>query len=416
MERSSSKAGMAVNVSKQRMDILSKLLVGELPEIVANGVQGWLRERGVLLVQLLMNAEVQQVAGSRGKHDRDRKCVRWGTQDGSVLLLEQRIPVKKPRVRTGSGGIEVELEVYEALKDKTFLNEQAAAKLLSGLSTRRFEKTLEKTLRGRGIGRQTISARGIQEMNKQLVEFQSRSLSGLGILTVFIDGIHLADDVYVAAVGIGSDGKRHVLGFEPGSTESSGVCRSLLSGLIERGALSEAGGILFVVDGGKGLFKAVQEVFGRRAEIQRCTLHKKRNVQEKLPEKLRQEFRHKFNAAYAKESLKEAEKAFSKLRDWLILNRRQAAADSLLEGQQQILTLHRLGITGTLRRSLCTTNCIESVFSAARYYTRNVKRWRDNEQMSRWIASGLLEAEKNLRRIPGYTQLKALKKALCKKA
>jgi putative transposase len=416
VERSSSRGGMAVNLSKQRIDLLSKLLVSELPKIVADGVHGWLRERGVLLTQLLMNAEVQQVVGDRGIHDRNRDCVRWGTQDGSVLLLEQRIPVKKPRVRTGSSGTEVELEIYEALKDKTFLNEQAAAKLLSGLSTRRFEKTLEKTLRGRGIGRQTISTRGIQEMNKQLAEFQSRSLSGLGILTVFIDGIHLADDVYVAAVGIGSDGKRHVLGFEPGSTESSGVCRSLLSGLIERGALSEAGEILFVVDGGKGLFKAIQEVFGRRAEIQRCTLHKKRNVEEKLPEKLRQEFRHKFNAAYAKESLKEAEKAFSKLRDWLILNRRQAAANSLLEGQQQILTLHRLGITGTLRRSLCTTNCIESVFSAARYYTRNVKRWRDNEQMSRWIASGLLEAEKNLRRIPGYTQLKALKKALSKKA
>jgi len=410
--RSSSKHALSVNLSKERMDVLSSLLVDDLSQIVQQGIRGWLNERGVLLAQLLMNAEVIQKVGERHKHNTERDCVRWGGQDGSVLLLEQRVPLSKPRVRTRGGGSEVELGTYKALNDKEFLNEQAAAKLLSGLSTRRFEKTLEKTLRGRGIGRQTVSQRGIEEMTKQLEEFQHRSLAGVDILAVFIDGIGLGDMVYVAAVGIDSDGNRHVLGFEAGSTERSGVCRQLLSNLIERGILSEDGGILFVVDGGKGLRKAIHEVFGKRARVQRCTIHKKRNVEQKLPDFLQKEFREKFNAAYSKQTYKDAEKAFVGLRDWLVLKRRTGAANSLLEGQQEILTLHRLGISGTLQRSLCTTNCIESVFSAARYYTRNVKRWQKEEQMERWLAAGLLEAEKRLRRLPGYTQLKKLKEAL----
>jgi transposase-like protein len=383
------------------MDVLSSLLVDDLSQIVQQGVRGWLNERGVLLAQLLMNAEVIQTVGERHKHNTERDCVRWGGQDGSVLLLEQRVPLSKPRVRTRGGGSEVELGTYKALNDKEFLNEQAAAKLLSGLSTRRFEKTL-----------QTVSQRGIEEMTKQLEEFQHRSLAGVDILAVFIDGIGLGDMVYVAAVGIDSDGNRHVLGFEAGSTERSGVCRQLLSNLIERGILSEDGGIFFVVDGGKGLRKAIHEVFGKRARVQRCTIHKKRNVEQKLPDFLQKEFREKFNAAYSKQTYKDAEKAFVGLRDWLVLKRRTGAANSLLEGQQEILTLHRLGISGTLQRSLCTTNCIESVFSAARYYTRNVKRWQKEEQMERWLAAGLLEAEKRLRRLPGYTQLKKLKEAL----
>ncbi len=414
MVRSSSKTGLSVNVSKQRLDLLSNLLVDELTGLVSQGVHDWLKQRSVLLAELLVNAEVIQLVGERNKHNANRDCVRWGRQDGSVLLAEQRIPLSKPRLRTSDGKKEIELQTYKALNDKDFLNEQAVAKLLSGVSTRRFEKNVDKLLGARGIGRQTISQRGIAEMNKQLEEFETRNLQGLNIVTVFMDGIHLGEDVFIAAVGIGSDGKRHILGFESGSTENTGVCRALLSKLIDRAVLSESGGILFVVDGGKGLQKAIKEVFGKRAYVQRCTIHKKRNVEEKLPEKLRVEFRHKFNAAYNKRTLKEAETAFVDLRTWLLVKKRTGAAASLLEGQQQILTLHRLGITGALRKSLCTTNCIESIFSAARYYTRNIKRWHGEEQMSRWIASGLLEAEKNLRRVPGYTQINKLKQALQK--
>jgi putative transposase len=412
VSRSSSKQVTSVNLSPERLDLLTRLLVEDAKEIIAQGINGWIQERQELLAQLLINREVLELVGDRGEHNAERECVRWGKQDGSALLSEQRVPLKKPRVRTRDRLHEVELQTYAALNTKDFLNEQATAKLLSGLSTRRFEKTLSKHLRGRGVGRQAVSERGIAEMTNQLEEFQTRSLAGLDVIAVFMDGIHLGDDVYVAAVGIDSTGKRHVLGFESGSTEYSGICRALLSRLIDRGVLDESGGILFIIDGGKGLRKAIKDVFGKRVHVQRCIIHKRRNVEEKLPQKLVSEFRQKFNAAYAKESHKDCEEGFVELRNWLILHRRPAAAASLLEGQLELLTLHKLGISGVLRKSLCTTNCIESLFSAARYYMRNVKRWHGEQQMNRWIASGLLEAEKNLRKIPGYSQLQKLKQAL----
>jgi len=414
LKKSSSNSNIAVNLSPERLDTLTKLFVDDLHEVVSTGIHGWLRERLILFARLLMNAEVLANAGERYKHGQDRACERHGTQDGSVLLLEQRVPVRKPRLRTPGGASEVEVETYTLLNDKSFLNEQAAAKLLSGTSTRRFEKTLEKMLHARGVGRQTISQRAMAEMSARLEEFQTRSLANLDIVVVFIDGIHLGDTVYIAAVGIDSQGKRHVLDFEAGSAESSGIARKLLSNLLDRGILHEDGHYLFVVDGGTGVKKAIGEVFGKRAHVQRCMVHKVRNVKEKLPKHMHEEFVHKFNAAYNQETLKGAESAFAKLRNHLLLQGKTAAANSLTEGLYQLLTLHRLGVRGTLRRSLYSTNCIESVFSAARYYSRNVKRWRKEEQMERWMAAGLLEAEKKLKRVPGYTNMKKLIAALKK--
>lgn len=414
MGRSSSIVTESVNLSKERLDTLTKLLVDDISEIISNGVRDWLSQRILLIAELLLNAEVLLRVGERNQRDPDRECVRHGAQPGSVMLLEQRVAIQKPRIRTRNKGSEVKLEMYEQLNDKEFLNEQAAAKLLSGTSTRRFEKTLDKMLRGRGVGRQTISQRAIAEMSKQFNEFQTRSLEKTEIVVVFIDGIHVGDTVYVAAVGIDREGKRHVLDFEPGSTEASSVCRALLRNLLERRILKEEGAYLFVVDGGTGLRKAIREVFGKRSHVQRCAVHKKRNVKDKLPKSEQERFAQKFNAAYNQKSFADAEHAFVELRDELISKRRKSAAKSLTEGLQDLLTLHRLGIQGALRRSLYSTNCIESVFSAARYYTRNVKRWHKEEQMERWIAAGLLEAEKNLRRVPGYTNMKKLIQALQK--
>jgi|AGTN01.1.fsa_nt_gi Transposase and inactivated derivatives len=416
MRTSSRKRRSSVNLSKERKDLLSKLLVGDLKKIIEVGVRDWLLELTPLIAELLINKEVLTLVGDRYERDPDKQLYRWGAQDGSVYLLEQQVPFKKPRVRTrGAGSSEIELRMYEELNKKDFLNAQAAAKMLSGLSTRRFPETLEQLLDGRGISRQTISDRGVQEMTIRLEEFQTRSLDGVDILVLFIDGIHLGEEVYIAAVGIDTTGKKHVLGFEAGSTENHGVCRTLLSSLINRGILSAEGGFLCVVDGGTGVRKAINDLYGNRVYVQRCTVHKKRNVNDKLQKKFHKEFIHKFNSAFNKPTLKEAEREFQKVRGWL-LTKNERAANSLTEGLRDILTLHRLGIRGVLRRTLSTTNCIESVFSAARYYTRNVKRWRKTEQMDRWIASGLLEAEKKLRRVPGYTQLGKLKQAIRKTA
>ena len=412
MKGSSTKLAQSVNVSKKRLELLSKLLVEDLPSVLQVGVREWLVARSTLLAEVLLAAEVDGIAGQRNERNSERECVRWGTQDGSILVMEQRLPVDKPRVRTKGGGSEIGLETYKALNDKSFLNEQAAAKLLSGVSTRRFEGTLERALDARGVSRETISKRGAAEMAKRLEHFQTRQLEGVELLAVFMDGIHLGDDVYVAAMGIDITGEKYILGFEPGSTEGSTTCQRLIRSLIERGFLTEEHNYLFVVDGGKALKKAIKSIFGKRAYIQRCIVHKKRNVTSKLPKKMHDWFLGKFNAAYGKQSAKEAEAAFDQLRLDLLLARRQGAAGSLGEGLQDLLTLHRMGIQGMLRRSLYSTNCIESVFSAARYYTRNVKRWYGEQQSNAWLAAGLLEAEGNLRRVPGYTQINKLKQVL----
>jgi len=372
-----------------------------------------MNERLFLLADLLMNSEVLRIVGERHERKPERECSRHGAQLGSVYLLEQKVPIRKPRIRTsGASGSEVELETYKLLNDKEFLCEQAATKLLSGTSTRRFKSTLEKLLRAKGVGRQTVSEKAIAHMSARLEEFHTRSLENVDIIAVFIDGIHIGDNVYVTAVGIDTHGYRHVLEFEQGSTESSSICKSLLRNLLERQILNEEGTYLFVVDGGKGVKKAIKEVFGKRAYVQRCIVHKKRNVRDKLPKKEQQEFEQKFNAAYGQKTQKAAEKAFLSLINELKLQHRQSAANSMTEGLTELLTLHKLGIEGNLRRSLYSTNCIESVFSSARYFSRNVKRWRKEEQMERWLATGLLEAEKKLRRIPGYTNLKKLSQSL----
>lgn len=410
MKRSSTTVPASVNLSPERRDLLSKLLVDDLSEILKAGMRDWINERLFLLADLLMNSEVLEKVGERHERNPERDCSRHGSQKGSVLLLEQRVPIRKPRVRTS--GSEVELETYKLLNDKTFLCEQAAAKLLSGTSTRRFKQTLETLVRAKGVSRQAVSEKSIAYMSAKLEEFHTRSLANVDIIAVFVDGISIGENVYVTAVGVDTYGCKHVLDFEQGSTESSGICRALFRNLLERQILSEEATYLFVVDGGKGLKGAIKEVFGKRAYVQRCIVHKKRNVKEKLPKKEQQEFDQKFNAAYGKKTHKAAEKAFLKLINELKLGHRQGAANSLTEGLTDLLTLHRLGICGVLRRSLYSTNCIESVFSSARYYSRNVKRWHKEEQMERWLAAGLLEAEKKLRRIPGYTNLKKLKAAI----
>lgn len=365
MARSSSKTQAAVNVSKERLDVLTKLLISDSKDIINAGLREWLNNGVVLIAKMLLNSEVLELVGDRHSRNADRDCVRWGEQDGSVLLLEQRVPISKPRVRTKGGHTEVELQMYKQLNDKNFLNEQAAAKLLSGTSTRRFEKTLEKLLDGHGVGRQTVSQRAIAEMSLRFEEFRTRSLEDKEIVVVFIDGIHLGDSVYIAAVGIDRHGYRHVLDFEPGTIESSNICKGLLRNLLERKILSEEGSYLFVIDGSKALKKAIHEVFGNRSYIQRCFVHKKRNIKDKLPQFMQEEILQKFNAAYNKKTLKAAQAALVKLRQELIVKRRHAAANSLTEGMQELLTLHKLGITGALKKSLYTTNCIESVFSAA---------------------------------------------------
>jgi transposase-like protein len=413
MSRSSTNRQSSVKVSKVRKEQIVDLLDLDLKVILETGLREHLHDLLKLFAEILLSQEVGELVGRRGERIQERTASRWGSQPGFANLLEQKVSIDKPRVRTaGKNGSEINLQMYDALTDPSFLNEQAGTKLLAGLSTRNVSKTLETMLDGRGIGRQTISNRGIKQMAEQLELFKNRSFGKLDFVVIFIDGVGLADRLFVTAVGLDKTGAKHVLGFEQGSTESSHICRNLLSNLIERGILNPDGGHLFAVDGGKGLRKAIHDVFGKTVAVQRCVQHKKRNVVAKLPQHVHKTFLGKFAAAYSKKTFKGAQNAFDKLRQELEMAGYSSAASSLLEGNQELLTLHHLKIDGMLRKSLCTTNIIESLFSNARYQTRNVKRWRKEEQMERWLAASLLKAEKSLRRVPGYTQMSKLIAAL----
>ncbi len=410
MGRSSNVGKAGVKLSTSRKDAVTEILGLDLREIIRNGVHDSMLEFCKLFADLLMNTEVQERAGQRYLHNHDRECSRWGSQKGSVYMLGQKTAIKKPRLRDTTLDVEVELETHNALNDKQLLNEQTASKMLAGVSTRRYATTVEKLSRSAGISRQSVSRKGMVQMSAQLDEFRQRSLAGLSIMVIFIDGIGLADRLHIAAIGVDANGKKHLLGIKQGATENSGVCSALIADLVDRG-LNADGNFLFVIDGSKALAKAITKAFGYRALIQRCLLHKIRNLKDYLSKAQFETVRQKMNAAFNKPSHREAERAFDQLRRELLLIS-TSAANSLLDGGSQLLTLHRLGIKGILRRSLSTTNCIESIFSSARYYSRNIKRWRNEEQMDRWLATGLLEAEKHLKRILGYTQLPKLKKAI----
>lgn len=410
MKRSSSEDKGTVKLGTSRKEAVTEILGLELSEIIRSGVHQSMLDFCRLFVDLLINTEVQERAGRRYEHNSKRECSRWGSQNGSVYMLGQKAEIEKPRLRNTNKGVELELETHKALNDKRLLNEQTASKMLAGVSTRKYATTVEKLTRSAGISRQSVSRKGIAFMSAQLDEFRKRSLVGLNILVIFIDGIGLADRQHIAAIGVDTDGKKHLLGIKQGATENSGVCIALIADLINRG-LKPEGGYLFVIDGSKALAKSITSTFGKQALIQRCLLHKIRNLKDYLSKTQFETIRQKMHAAFNKPSHREAEKAFDLLRRELLLIS-PSAANSLTDGLQQLLTLHRIGIKGILRRSLSTTNCIESIFSSARYYSRNIKRWRNEEQMDRWLATGLLEAEKHLKRILGYTQLPKLAKAI----
>ena len=413
MSRSSTKQPASVKLSKARKDTLTKQLDFDRKAMVEAGLHDSLHNMLALIAELFINDEVLEVAGDRYARCNNRTVSRWGTQPGSIKLLEQSVAINKPRLRAGGkDGAEIEIAAYKQLNEPDFLNEKAAAKLLSGLSTRNTEKAITELFNGRGTGRQTISTRGIREMTRQLEHFKARRLDNTDIAVVFIDGVGLADRLFVTALGLDRSGKKIVLDFEQGSTENSGICRKLLSNLIDRGILHETGGVLFVIDGGKGIRKAIREVFGNSVAVQRCTEHKRRNVKEKLPKHAQSNFSQKFSAAINKKTCKAAQNALARLKSDLELKGYKSAAVSLLEGGSELVTIHRLQVNGALRRSLLSTNCIESMFSTARYLTRNVKRWSKEEQMERWLAASLLQAEKTMRRLPGYTQMPKLIVAL----
>jgi putative transposase len=367
----------------------------------------------------LVDAEVTDVAGPKGKHDSNRTVYRHGTEDGKVTLGGRRIPVRRPRVRTvaEANGVEreVHLESYDTFASVDLLADHMVASMLAGLSGRRYHAALEPVgetveAAASGTSQSSVSRRFITATAERLAEFRSRPLDDRRWLIVFIDGFDFAGHTMVGALGVTGDGTKVPLGVVEGSTENASVVRGLIAGLRDRG-LDATDGILFVLDGGKALHKAVHDVFGDHAVIARCRVHKERNVMDHLPETERPWVRRKLRAAWVNPNADEAEAALRALANQLDKVNPDAAG-SLREGLAETLTVTRLGVTGALLRTVMSTNPVESMIEIVRAHARNVKRWQPGDMRLRWAAAGMLAASLQFRRVKGYRQLPKLAAAL----
>jgi len=382
--------------------------LGELVGVAQEGLLALSVGVGLGVLAELMEEEITEVVGPRGRHDPTRSAVRHGHRSGEVTLGGRRVGVERPRVRSADGTGELELSVYRHFADRDPLSRVVLERMLAGVSCRRYGRTQEDVgeqvdASTRGISKSSISRTFIERTRQALGELMARRLDDIRLAVLMLDGIELKGRTNIVALGITSQGVKIPLGLWEGSTENATVATALLSDLIERG-LDTTQGVLCVIDGSKALRKAVRDVFGEHAPVQRCIRHKERNVLGHLPERDRALVRRRLRAAWAEPHHDRALERLELLAGELSRSH-PGAAGSLREGMAETLTIQRLGVTGSLTRTICSTNPIESMIECVRRTARNVKRWSSGEMALRWTAVGMLEAEAQFRKIIGYRQL-----------
>ena len=365
---------------------------------------------GLGVLAELLEEEVVEVVGAKGKHDPERTAVRHGHESGEVTLGGRRVAVERPRVRSADGRAEIGLQTYEHFADRDRLSRVVLERMLAGVSTRRYRRTQEPVgseveQAARSTSRSAVSRTFVERTRRALGELMSRRLDDVRLAVMMIDGLELQGRTNVVCLGITTEGVKIPLGLWEGSTENATVATALLSDLVERG-LDPEQGILFVIDGAKALRKAIRNVFGE-APVQRCVRHKERNVTDHLPERERPTVKLRLRRAWA---LDDHTRALDQLRQLAgeLERTYPGAAGSLREGLEETLTLTRLGVTGSLKRTLESTNPCESMIEIVRRTQRNVKRWSSGEMALRWTAAGMLEAERQFRKIIGYRDLATL--------
>jgi transposase-like protein len=373
---------------------------------------------GMAVMRALFEAEIAEVAGPKGKHDAERAAVRHGAGRGSVTLGGRRVAVTRPRARTLDGH-EVPLASYTHFACEDLLTQVVMERMLAGVATRRHARTAEpvgEKVSGttKSTSKSAISRRFVRQTETALAELMARDLAGEDIKVLMLDGEHMAQRCVVIALAITADGTKKPVGLWDGSTENKTVVRALLADLVSRG-LAVDGGLLVVCDGAKALSAAVREVFGDKALIQRCTLHKRRNVADHLPDKEKAWVDAKLVKAFGHPDPEQGLCNAKSLAAQLDKSHPGAAA-SLREGLEEMFTVSRLGIDGRLAKTLTTSNPVESMISIARATNRNVTRWRDGQMVLRWTAAGMLNAERSFRRIKGHKQMPQLVKALSRHA
>jgi len=366
---------------------------------------------GLEAVNDLLQQEVTTLAGRRFQRSGGVAGYdRWGSQPGSVYLADQKVAVTVPRVRDVRHDQEVPLTTYQSLRQPRRAEEAALRKILKGLSCRSYEACVEPVAETFGLTASSLSRRFKRASARKLAELQERDLSAYDWVGLFLDGKTFGEDEMLIALGVTLSGEKVVLGFVQTATENEPVCTAFLRSLMERGLKYEHG-LLVVMDGAKGLRKAVDKVFGKKAVVQRCHWHKRENVLGYLPTGLKPVFKRKMGAAYEKPTYAAAKTALQRIRVELAEVNASAAA-SLDEGLEETLTLHRLGLFTELGRSFKTTNCIENVNALIGQRTDKVDCWRNADQKHRWLATTLLDIEPRLRKVSGYGHLPQLRAAL----
>jgi transposase-like protein len=366
---------------------------------------------GLGVLSEMMAEEVDEVCGPKHKHNRDRMAYRHGTDEGTVTLGGRRVEVERPRMRTKDGEQEVPLRTYEHFADRDPLSRVVLERMLAGVSTRRYRRTQEPVgeqveINAKSTSKSSVSRTFRERTKRALDALMSRSLADMRLAAMMIDGLELQGRMMIVALGISTEGVKVPLGLWEGDSENATVVTALLSDLVDRG-LDPAQGMLFTIDGSKALRKAIRKVFGERVPVQRCIWHKEKNVMDHLPESDRPAVKARLRRAWRETDYDRALDQLKRLAAELERTH-PGAAGSLREGMEETLTVIKLGITGKLRRTLESTNPCESMIDTVRRTQRNVKRWRDGEMALRWTAAGMLEAEKQFRKVIGYTQLPQL--------
>src|SRR5438477_5428203 len=373
----------------------------------------WVHAQGLAALDALFREEAVTLARPKGRHQTPRTHHHWGTAATELTFGGRRVQVRRPRVRRRAGG-EATLPSVATFRTRDPLTARMMQQLLAEVSMRHYEGSLEARPSGRptrGSSKSAVSRTVVRRTRQRLQEYLARRLDGLEMVALFMDGVVVAHQTAIVVLGITRDGGKFPLGLRLGSTENAVVCTELLQDLLARGLTLE-GRVLCVIDGGKGLRKALGDVFGDAAMIQRCQLHKGRNLDALVPKTRQVYVRAALRRAYQAASVTAARRQLTALAAWLERNGQADAAASVREGLEETLTVLKLGLPPALRRFFATTNCIENLIETLRHVTRNIKRWRDGDMRRRWLGLGLLRAAERFRRIKRHGELGVLVTAL----
>jgi len=391
--------------ANQNPNIQMSLPMADIVGLLQQGVGHLLREAGLALMKLVMDEEVRHLAGERHQQHAERRAHRWGQEEGYCVIDGQKVPIQRTRLRTKNKR-EQRLGSYELFQRNGPLEQGVWDKIMRGLSTRNYGAVVRDFSSAYGIEKSAVSENFIEASREKVKHLMERPLGELRLCAVLVDGTPFKDRQMIVALGIGGDGRKTVLGLREGATENATVVGALLSDLLARG-LDFTAPRLYVLDGSKALQTAVRRHAGESAFIQRCQVHKKRNVVDHLPEEYKADVGRKLQNAYAMADYEDAKRTLEGLHHEL-MHLNPSAARSLEEGLEETLTVHKLRVPDQLRRTLSCTNVIESAFSIVETVCRNVKRWREGDQIERWVGSGLLIAEQQFRKVIGFRQISLL--------